>query len=146
MNRTIQILHSVFVIKKAYDAMWDEIQEKYSLTRAEIDVIAFLSNNPDCDTASSIVEFRKIAKSHVSKAVDSLMERNWITRAQDQKDRRCIHLKLTDEAECAAHEILARQREFSGAIREGITEEELAVYAQMIEKITENARKMTEES
>ena len=92
------------------------------------------------------MEFRKIAKSHVSKAVDSLMERNWITRAQDQKDRRCIHLKLTDEAECAAHEILARQREFSGAIREGITEEELAVYAQMIEKITENARKMTEES
>lgn len=146
MNRTIQILHSVFVIKKAYDAVWDEIQEKYSLTRAEIDVIAYLANNPDCDTASSIVEFRKIAKSHVSKAVEALMERGWITREHDRQDRRCIHLMLTDEAGAAADEIIARQHEFSAAIREGITEEELAVYTRMIEKLTENARKMTEES
>lgn len=145
MNRTTQILHSAFVIKKAYDGLWDRIQEKYSLTRVEIDVIAFLIHHPDCDTASSIVEFRRIAKSHVSKAVEALMERGWLTREQDQKDRRCIHLKLTENAETAVDEITARQKEFSGALREGITEEELAVFGTMLDKLTENARRLTEE-
>ena len=74
MNRTGQILHSSYAIKKAYDGLWDKIQETYALTRVEIDVLSFLANNPDCDTASCIVEYRKIAKSHVSGAVESLLE------------------------------------------------------------------------
>ena len=145
MNRTTQILHSSFAIKKAYDSIWDGIQEKYSLTRVEIDVLSFLANNPDCDTARSIVEYRMIAKSHVSGAAESLLARGWITREQDTRDRRCIHLKLTDDAAEAVAEITLRQREFAAAIRDGITDEEMAVFGKMLEKLTANARKMTEE-
>lgn len=145
MNQTRQILHSAFAIKKAYDGLWDTIQEKYGLTRVEIDVLSFLANNPDCDTASSIVEYRKIAKSHVSGAVESLMEKGWILREQDNRDRRCIHLKLTDCASAAVDEILHRQREFGAAIREGISEEEMTVFGHMLEKLTDNARKLSEE-
>lgn len=145
MNRTAQILHSAFAIKKAYDGLWDHIQEKYSLTRVEIDVISFLAGNPDCDTARYIAEFRMIAKSHVSGAVDSLTEKGWITREQDTGDRRCVHLKLTESASAAVEEILSRRKEFDAAIREGITEEEMAAFSRMLEKLTENAGKLTEE-
>lgn len=145
MNGTRQILHNAFVIKKAYDGLWEGIQEKYGLTRVEIDVIAFLRNNPDCDTASSIVEFRRIAKSHVSGAVESLTDRGWLTKEQDTRDRRCTHLRLTDDADAAAEEITARQKEFSAALRDGISEEELAAFGELLQKLTENARKLTEE-
>ena len=145
MNRTGQILHSSYAIKKAYDGLWDKIQDTYALTRVEIDVLSFLANNPDCDTASCIVEYRKIAKSHVSGAVESLLERGWIRREQDTRDRRCIHLKLTDCASAAVEDILNRQREFGAAIREGITEEEMNTFSRMLEKLTANARKLSEE-
>ena len=145
MNRTRQILHSAFAIKKAYDGLWDEIQEKYGLTRVEIDVLSFLANNPDCDTARAIVEYRMIAKSHVSGAVESLLAKGWILREQDTRDRRCIHLKLTESASGAAEEILTRQRDFGAAIRDGISEEEMTVFGNMLEKLTDNARKLSEE-
>ena len=57
MSETREILHNAFVLKKAYDSIWDDISEKFDLTRAEIDVIAFLTNNPKLDTASSVVEY-----------------------------------------------------------------------------------------
>ena len=145
MNGTGQILHSSFAIKKAYDGLWESIQEKYGLTRVEIDVLAFLANNPASDTAREIVEYRMIAKSHVSGAVDSLTEKGWLTGEQDTKDRRCVHLKLTESASAAVEEILSRRKEFDAAIREGITEEEMAAFSRMLEMLTENARKLTEE-
>ncbi len=145
MNRTKQILHSSYVIKKAYDGMWETIQEKYGLTRVEIDVLAYLAHNPDCDTASSIVEYRMIAKSHVSGAVESLLAKGWIAREQDTRDRRCIHLKLTDLAAEAVEAIVGRQKEFAAALREGITDDEMTVFGKMLEKLTANAGKLSEE-
>ena len=105
MSETREILHNAFVLKKAYDSIWDDISEKFALTRAEIDVIAFLANNPKLDTASSVVEYRMIAKSHVSKAVEHLISRGFVVGNKDSKDRRQVHLVLTDKAKEAVHEI-----------------------------------------
>ena len=110
MSETREILHNAFVLKKAYDSIWDDISEKFDLTRAEIDVIAFLANNPKLDTASSVVEYRMIAKSHVSKAVEHLISRGFVVGNKDSKDRRQVHLVLTDEAKEAVREIAARQK------------------------------------
>ena len=144
MLDTRGILHHSFVIKKAYDSLWDGICAKFALTRAEIDVIAFLAHNPDFDTASDIVDYRMIAKSHVSKAVDSLMERRFVTRTQDEHDRRCIHLALTEAAREAVSAILTRQEEFTRALEEGFTQEELDRFGSMAERIAENAEKTLE--
>ena len=54
-------------------------------------------------------------------------------------------IKMTDDADAAAEEITARQKEFSAALRDGISEEELAAFGELLQKLTENARKLTEE-
>ena len=41
--------------------------------------------------------------------------------------------------------IMAFEEEFGAAIREGITEEEMNAFGQMLEKLTANARKLSEE-
>lgn len=136
------ILHNAFVMKKAYDTLWDEIMDRYELTRAEIDVIAFLAVNPEKNTAHEIVEYRMIAKSHVSKAVDSLLARGLLTREKDQNDRRCMHLTLTEPAAEIVREIEAKQNEFSAKLIEGLTETELTAFTKMTARIAENAEKM----
>ena len=138
MSETREILHNAFVLKKAYDSIWDDISEKFALTRAEIDVIAFLANNPKLDTASSVVEYRMIAKSHVSKAVEHLISRGFVVGNKDSKDRRQVHLVLTDEAKEAVNEIAARQKEFVRRVNDGITDEEFKMFKKISEKIIKN--------
>ena len=138
MSETREILHNAFVLKKAYDSIWDDISEKFALTRAEIDVIAFLANNPKLDTASSVVEYRMMAKSHVSKAVEHLISRGFVVGNKDSKDRRQVHLVLTDEAKEAVHEIAARQKEFVRRVNDGITDEEFKMFKKISEKIIKN--------
>lgn len=145
MSEKREILHSAFVIKKAYDSLWDDISEKYRLTRAEIDVIGFLANNPKLDTASNVVEYRMIAKSHVSKAVEQLVERGFLMSSKDTKDRRQIHLMLTEEAKAAVEDIIRRQMKFAEQITNGISEEERRMYVKISEKIAQNASGIMED-
>lgn len=142
MFDTKEILHNAFAVKKAYDSVWEPVMSRFSLTRVEIDVIAFLRTNPELDTSRCIVDYRMIAKSHVSKAVDSLMERGFITRTQDSDDKRLIHLRLTQKADEAADEIGKVQEEFAGSLSDGITEEERERFLAIASKIAANAEKM----
>lgn len=145
MSGKREILHNAFVIKKAYDSMWDDISAKYDLTRAEIDVIAFLANNPELDTASCIVDYRMIAKSHVSKAVEQLIKRGFLIGTKDEKDRRQIHLKLTENINEAVEDIRKRQLEFVEKLNKGIDEEERRIFDKIFQKITENVRSLMQE-
>ncbi|MBE6541925.1 MAG: winged helix-turn-helix transcriptional regulator [Ruminococcaceae bacterium] len=137
-----EILHSAFAIKKAYDSIWNSVMEKYSLTRAEIDVLAFLKCNPNHDTSRDIVEYKMTAKSHVSKAVENLMSRGYIIRIQDEDDKRVIHLKLTEESDSAVAEIKSIQADFAEKISDGITPEERAAFHSIAKKLCINAEKM----
>jgi len=136
------ILHNSFVVKKAYDTLWDDIMGQFSLTRAEIDVLAFISNNPYKNTAHDIVEYRMIAKSHVSKAVDNLLERGLLMREKDKLDRRCMHLIPTQAAENIIAAIQSQQLEFTKKLTVGFTEDELLFFSKIIMRFADNAAKM----
>ena len=136
------ILHNSFVVKKAYNALWDDLMLKYDLTRAEIDVLAFIANNPDMNTAHQIVEYQMIAKSHVSKAVDHLILRGFLKRENDKNDRRCIHLTLLEASDEVVEAIREKQREFTEKLSEGFTEDELVFFSKMITRVADNASKL----
>lgn len=64
----------------------------------EFNILLFLANNPEFDTAAQIIKKRAFTKSHVSMSVRSLEERGLLTGEYYGTDRRTIHLKLTDAA------------------------------------------------
>jgi MarR family transcriptional regulator for hemolysin len=107
-----------------------------------VEVVTFLLNNPDMDTARHMVDYRLIAKSHVSKAVDKLISEGFLTRQSDEADRRCIHLTLTEKAAPLAEEIQTRQKEFSARLKEGVTDREMAYLYEIADRIVANAEKM----
>lgn len=66
------------------------------LTRPEWRTLATLGQYGTL-TATSIGAHSSMHKTKVSRAVQSLEDRNWLTRTTDEKDRRVEHLMLTRE-------------------------------------------------
>ena len=94
MSNTTEILVSASMFGKLYSKMIMEVADKYSMNKVEVDILLFLNNNPKYDTAKDIVELRGIAKSYVSKSVDKLVAKNFLSIHADKEDRRVIHLKV----------------------------------------------------
>ncbi len=137
-------LDSVQLAKKRYAAQLDPLCRSYGLTKTELDVILFLHNNPGLDRAVDIVNVRQIAKSHVSLSVTNLEERGFLYRVYDPADRRTAHLKLTDQALPVAEEGNRIQQVFFNRIFAGISQEELALWRRILEKVSSNILSMEE--
>ena len=98
MSFDAETLRRVRGITRFFDYCEREVCVQSALTQTEADILAYLGNNPDRDTASDIVDYRGIPKGYVSKAVDALMSRGYLHREKDEADRRRIHLTPTDAA------------------------------------------------
>ena len=116
---------------KLYEKMLKRVCTEHHLTVIEADVISFLQNNPEKDTAADIVELRMLSKGAVSKAVESLIQKSLL-------DRRRIHLILRPEAGPVTESIESVQEEFWDMVLEGFTEEELEGYARFRRKLLNN--------
>ena len=116
----------------------------YGFTRAEIDVLSFLKNNPELDTAREIVEYRNLSKAGVSQAVEQLIQKGMLTRRQDEKDRRQIHLQLTEAAQPVGQALDAVREEMRQVMFDGFTPEEEQLYLQLVLRTHRNAKKALE--
>ena len=68
----------------------------YGMTRPEWRALAALGQHGNL-TSSQICQFCTMHKTKVSRAVQALFERGWITRNRDVADRRVEFLQLTDK-------------------------------------------------
>ena len=123
---------------QAYDFHRKKIMKKYGLTAIEVDVLLFIANNPTMNTSADIVRFKKIAKSHVSLAVNSLSKKGYIRKSNDDSNRKRIRLEPTPEAEEVIAYGQAEQAKFAAVINHGTTEEERRVLRQYMLQISRN--------
>ena len=70
--------------KRYYAACFQALAGEYGLNQLEIDILLFLHNNPDCNTASDIVELRGLAKSNVSTAIERLRREGYLRVMPDR--------------------------------------------------------------
>lgn len=147
MARITDFLTNNMRMYKLHDLMLKEICGQYGLTLIEANVIKFLYNNPEKDTAADIVELRMLSKGNVSQAVESLMQKGFLVRKTDTEDRRRIHLSLLQTAKPITDEIEKQQKQFGEELLTGISEEELVLYERINDRIrsnTQNAMKRRE--
>lgn len=123
--------------KKLYEKMSNLITDKYGLHKVEIEILLFLKKGKG-DTARDIAENKFFSKAHISHAIDNLVECGYLVGQPDRKDRRCIHLILTEEAEPVCGEILKMRERMMSAIFMDITEEERQIMGQVAKKIARN--------
>ncbi|MCI6553257.1 MAG: winged helix DNA-binding protein [Lachnospiraceae bacterium] len=137
MNSEFETLLSGQLFKKLYDKRCVLITEKYGLHKIEIEILLFLKKEK-YDTARDIVEAKHFSKAHISHAIEHLMEQGYLVGRMDAQDRRCIHLKLTEEAEPVCQELLKLRKSLMKAVYKDITDEEMQVLKRVARKVAHN--------
>lgn len=109
-----------------------------NLTMREIHVLLFLANNPGYDTARDVAEYRGLAKSQVSQAVDLLAARGLLCRVPDGEDRRVIHLAITETGAPLARKAQAIQAACGRRLLAGLSPEDEAQFRRLLETVLDN--------
>lgn len=126
-----------YIIKK-YNSLFDELIQEEQITQIEIDVLAFLSNNPEYNHAQDIVNRRGISKGHVSIAIEKLVSKHYVERQCDLTNRRCNTLKVTENAKDLVKKIQAIQRQFEAMAYQGVSQEEIEEYHYWLRRVYQN--------
>lgn len=127
-----------------YRTCTKEVCQNYDLTQMEFDILMFLANNPQFDTAAEIVRIRKLTKSHVSVAVKSLIQRNLLKPFHKENNHKTVHLELLPAAQDIIRDGRQAQEQFRDQLFQGFSEEELQLFRELTDRILQNAAKHPE--
>lgn len=105
----------------------------------EYDILMFLHDNPQFNTAADIVKVRKSTKSHVSISLKDLKTKRLINRIQSPNNKKRIEIVLLDDAIPIIDAGKNAQKQFARNVLNGLTEEEMRMCIQVFQKICSNA-------
>ena len=122
-----------------YELLSGAVCDRYELTQMEYDILMFLHNNPQLNTAAEIVKVRKSTKSHVSTSLKKLEEKGLVERIQSKDNKKHIEIVLLDKAELIVEAGINAQKQFAQNVLSGLTEEEKCMCINVFDKICNNA-------
>ena len=131
-------LYYVRLIKKLYEQTLFNAAEQCGITLPEADILSFLRENPEFDTARDVALYREVSRAYVSKAVEQLVEKGYLDIVQDKDDRRYQHLIITEKATKIAEHLHQVQFRFYDKITANLSNEELRAMLSGIEKCAQN--------
>ncbi len=130
--------------ERFYEHRFTPLLERTGLSMREVHVLLFLANNPGYDTARDVAEYRGLAKSQVSQAVDLLAAQGLLRRTPDGGDRRVVRLTLTEAGQPLAREAQAIQALCGRRLLAGLSPEDEARFHRLLETVLENGAHLME--
>ena len=142
MNRGLEFVHKSML---AYGAACRPLCQKLKLTQTAFDILMFLANNPEYDTARDIVEVRHLKANLVSIHLDRLEAEGYLIRAAVPGDRRKRALRLTEKAAPIVEAGRELQRDFFARLEEHVDRADKAALLRALETMNQNMDKLLEE-
>lgn len=127
--------------KRLHEEWIIELRRKYNLKKAELEILYFLSHCGGHNTSSDIHYQLMMNKGHISQAVNSLCEKDFVIAVPDKADRRYVHYEISDSAREIINEIIQNRERMNKQILEDISEEELKIFKRVASKIARNIEK-----
>mgnify|MGYP002516057057 FL=1 len=122
----------------AYTALCRPLCQRLHLPQTAFDILMFLANNPGYQTASDVVEVRKLKANLVSVNVDRLVQEGYLTREADPADRRRTLLRCTEKAQPIIEQGRAVQEEFGRRLLEHTNEAQRTAFFETMDIIGKN--------
>lgn len=126
-------------ITTCYELLSSKVCDEYGLTQMQYDILMFLYNNPQHNTAADIVKIRKSTKSHVSTSLKGLEDRGLIKRLQSVENKKHIEIVLLEKAMPIIEDGIKAQKDFASNVLSGLTNEEKRICMSVFDKICHNA-------
>lgn len=132
------VLDFIAIEVELYERLVAWVEEKHELSSMELAILLFLANNPDRDTATDIVNIRRLSKSHVSTTLRMLEEKGLLRKAYLNGDHRTVHLSLTNQSDEIVADGRMAQSEFYSVLRKGFSEAEIQTMNSYFERMNNN--------
>ena len=123
---------------RKYQESCNESLGDYRFTPNETSMMIFMLEHPEVDTAKEIAVNLGISQSLICRSVDSLTRKGFLSIEKDKKDRRVNHLTLNIEDKELEQTLGKMKRNFLERMTDGVTEDELTVFQQVVDKMADN--------
>ena len=123
---------------KAYHVMLTPLCKEAGLPPLALDILLFLANNPEHNTAKDICRMRGHKPGIVSVHVERLVNDGLLERREMPGDRRQTRLICTEQAQALIERERQVQWQFGRRLLEGIPEEDLATMRRCLERMDGN--------
>lgn len=124
--------------RQLYQLQFKPLTKKYNINMIEVHILLFLKNNPNLNTAKDIVNYRGLAKSNVSNALDKLEQNGLIAMKADEENRRIQRITLLEKSRPIVEKLKQQQLIFFSLIQKNFTQEELAMMEKFHKRMYEN--------
>lgn len=128
-----------------YDRVKLKICKDYNIAQTAFDVVMFLFNNPEYNTAKDICERRGIKSGIVSVELEKLVKNSYVIKKTDEQDRRKQRLFLSEKTADIVRDGSKMQKIFAEKLQGDLTEEEKRIYEIAVSKIFANILRLERE-
>lgn len=144
MHEKVETMLRGRVFKKLMEHRCGPVCEKYGLKQIEVEILFYMSKVPASITSTDIYHSLNMNKGQISRSMESLCKKGYLSAKPDETDRRLVLFDLTGQAKEVVEEINLVTEKFRDDIFEGISEEEFARFKETGLKILANANAMME--
>ena len=142
MKRGIKIARNLL---KVYSAKCKPLCQEEGIPQTAFDILMFLADNPEFDTARDVVETRYIKANLVSVNVESLVREGYLKREKSLSDRRKTRLVCTEKAWPIVERGRQIQESFVKELFKNIDEQMRADFFQVLRILEDNLKQIKEE-
>lgn len=139
--RKLILMHK---LSDAFDVYCKPVMKKHNMPQTSLDILMFIADNPERNTASDIVDLYGIKANLVSMHINRLEEEGYVYRERDENDRRKYRLGLTEKTMPIVDDCRNTIRTFMDDLWEGIDPVKFDQMLEIMDEISANADKMIE--
>lgn len=135
-----------FITNRASKKLADAFNKRLSnlgITRVQWTALYYLGQQEGLNQKELGI-LMNIKGSTVARLIDRLEKENYVERKQDPEDRRKTNLHLTTRGRRLRDKIIPEGEKMSQICSQGITEEEMETFRQVLKKMVTNIEKSTE--
>lgn len=131
--------------RKVYARISAPELKAYGLSPSEVDILIFLANNPNINTAKEMRPFLQVSKGLIARSLETLLTRGFLRTETDEKDHRRQHIYLETKAQALIAILAKRRQNVEALILEGVSKEQIQTVVQTFDVMNENIMKILED-
>lgn len=140
-----QYLSFVKKSEAVYQKFCQGVIRDWDLNPTAFQVVMFVANNPQFNTARDLCRIRGIKTGIASVAIEQLIQTGLLERRTDLSDRRIQRLYVTPAAEKLVEQGRAVQKEFMDSVSTALSREEKEFYFRLNEKVMRRIEELERE-
>ncbi|WP_411682168.1 MarR family winged helix-turn-helix transcriptional regulator [Clostridium thailandense] len=136
MELTFEVTDEIVKVSELINRVVEECYKKFELTQVQFKVLYYLYLCGDeGSTSSSLSKKLEVKKPSVTTLVDRMTSKGIVIRKENEKDRRCTKVIITEEGKKILAEILPDKENFIASLLGVLPEEQMKILHESLIKI-----------